>query len=93
MIATISRLITPTLLVSLLLAPGLSWSVPEAPQAEGPKAAAAASQADFLFVQNARAIHFADGNLTLKGVSHAAEGGGNSLGIDYVALKPVAAEP
>jgi len=31
-----------------------------------------------------------DNILTLKGVSHSAEGGGNSLGIDYVALKPVA---
>ena len=69
MLATFSRLITPSLLVSLLLAPGLSWTAPEAPQAEGPKATATAKQADFLFVQNARAIHFADGRLTLKGIS------------------------
>lgn len=69
MIATFSRLMTPTLLVSLLLAPSLAWTAPEAAKSEGPKAAVAATQADFLFVQNARAIHFADGNLTLKGVS------------------------
>ncbi|MBL9135348.1 MAG: hypothetical protein JNK85_05750 [Verrucomicrobiales bacterium] len=31
-----------------------------------------------------------DNIVTLRGISHAAEGGGNSLGIDYVALIPVA---
>lgn len=69
MVATFSRLITPTLLVSLLLAPSLTWTAPEAAKSPAPEAAATEKHADFLFVQNARAIHFADGRLTLKGVS------------------------
>ncbi len=50
----------------------LALTVRTAAATEGrEKAGHAAEMADFLFVQNARAIVFADGKLTLKGVSPA----------------------
>jgi hypothetical protein len=57
-----------TLLASLLVAPGLARAA-EPAKKEAAKTEEAAKQADFLFVQNAQSIHYADGKLTLKGVS------------------------
>jgi hypothetical protein len=57
-----------TLLVSLLVIPGLARAA-EPAKKEAAKTEDAAKQADFLCVQNAQSIHYADGKLTLKGVS------------------------
>jgi len=56
-----------TPLVSLLVAPRLAQATEE--PAKKSETEAKPKQADFLFVQNARGIHYADGKLTLKGIS------------------------
>ena len=63
-----SLLTAATLLASLLVVPGLARAA-EPAKKEAAKTEEAAKQADFLFVQNAQSIHYADGKLTLKGVS------------------------
>ena len=63
-----SLLTATTLLASLLVVPGLARAA-EPAKKEAAKTEEAAKQADFLFVQNAQSIHYADGKLTLKGVS------------------------
>ncbi|MEZ5578357.1 MAG: hypothetical protein R3F40_02350 [Candidatus Competibacteraceae bacterium] len=57
-----------TLLASFLLFPAWHGPLRNRPRKQA-KTEAAVKQADFLFVQNARDIHYADGKLTLKGVS------------------------
>jgi hypothetical protein len=64
-----SLLTAATLLASLLVAPGLTWATGEPARKAEAKTEEAAKTADFLFVQNAQSIHYADGKLTLKGVS------------------------
>jgi hypothetical protein len=64
-----SLMTATALLASLLVVPGLARATEEPAKKEAAKAEEAAKQADFLFVQNARGIHYADGKLTLKGVS------------------------
>jgi hypothetical protein len=61
-------MIATALLASLLVVPGLARAA-EPAKKEAAKTEEAAKQADFLFVQNAQSIHYADGKLTLKGVS------------------------
>lgn len=63
-----SLMIATALLASLLVVPGLARAA-EPAKKEAAKTEEAAKQADFLFVQNAQSIHYADGKLTLKGVS------------------------
>lgn len=63
-----SLMTAATLLASLLVVPGLARAA-EPAKKEAAKTEEAAKQADFLFVQNAQSIHYADGKLTLKGVS------------------------
>lgn len=63
-----SLMTAATLLASLLVVPGLARAA-EPAKKEAAKTEEAAKQADFLFVQNANNIHYADGKLTLKGVS------------------------
>ena len=69
MMARRSLMTAATLLASLLVAPGLAWATQEPARKAEAKAEEAAKTADFLFVQNAQSIHYADGKLTLKGVS------------------------
>lgn len=64
-----SLLTAATLLASLLVVPGLARAAEEPARKAEAKTEAAAKKADFLFVQNANSIHYADGKLTLKGVS------------------------
>lgn len=64
-----SLLTAVTLLASFLVVPGLARATEEPAKKAEAKTEAAVKQADFLFVQNARDIHYADGKLTLKGVS------------------------
>lgn len=64
-----SLLTAATLLASLLVAPGLARAAEEPAKKAGARTEEAAKTADFLFVQNAHGIHYADGKLTLKGVS------------------------
>lgn len=64
-----SLLTAATLLASLLVVPGLARAAGEPAKKMEAKTEAAAKKADFLFVQNAQSIHYADGKLTLKGVS------------------------
>ena len=64
-----SLLTAATLLASLLVVPGLARAAEEPAKKMEAKTEAAAKKADFLFVQNANSIHYADGKLTLKGVS------------------------
>jgi len=63
-----SLMTAATLLASLFVVPGLARAA-EPAKKEAAKTEEAAKQADFLFVQNAQSIHYADGKLTLKGVS------------------------
>lgn len=63
-----SLMTAATLLASLLVVPGLARAA-EPAKKEAAKTEEAAKQTDFLFVQNAQSIHYADGKLTLKGVS------------------------
>jgi len=69
MITRRSLLTAVTLLASFLVVPGLVRATEEPAKKVEAKTEAAVKQADFLFVQNARDIHYADGKLTLKGVS------------------------
>lgn len=62
-------IITMTLLALLIAAPGVAWTAEEPARKTEAKPRKAAKKADFLFVQNARGIQYADGKLTLKGVS------------------------
>ena len=64
-----SLLTAATLLASLLVAPGLARAAEEPVKKAEAKTEEAAKTADFLFVQNAHGIHYADGKLILKGVS------------------------
>ncbi len=64
-----SLMTATTLLVSLIVAPGLVRAAEEPAKKEAVKTEEAAKKADFLFVQSAQSIHYADGKLTLKGVS------------------------
>jgi hypothetical protein len=69
MVSRRSLLTAVTLLASFLVVPGLVRATEEPAKKAEAKTEAAVKQADFLFVQNARDIHYADGKLTLKGVS------------------------
>ncbi|MGB5063286.1 MAG: hypothetical protein WBQ37_05930 [Candidatus Competibacter sp.] len=69
MITRRSLITTTTLLATLLVVPGLARATEEPAKKAEAKTEAAAKQADFLFVQNAQGIHYADGKLTLKGIS------------------------
>jgi hypothetical protein len=64
-----SLLTAAMLLASLLVVPGLARAAEEPAKKMEAKTEEAAKKADFLFVQNANSIHYADGKLTLKGVS------------------------
>ncbi len=64
-----SLMTATTLLAAFLAAPGLTQATEEAARKAEAKTEEAAKQADFLFVQNAQGLHYADGKLTLKGVS------------------------
>ncbi|MCU0807253.1 MAG: hypothetical protein MUC53_04650 [Candidatus Contendobacter sp.] len=64
-----SLLTVTTLLASLLVVPGLAQATKEPARKTAARSEAAAKKADFLFVQNAQHIHYADGKLTLKGLS------------------------
>ncbi len=62
-------MIAATLLALLIAAPGVAWTAEEPVRKTETKTKKAAKKADFLFVQNARGIQYADGKLTLKDVS------------------------
>ncbi|MFO1423507.1 MAG: hypothetical protein U1F70_07610 [Candidatus Competibacteraceae bacterium] len=62
-------MIATTLLALLIAAPGVAWTAEEPVKQTKTKTKKATKKADFLFVQNARGIQYADGKLTLKGVS------------------------
>lgn len=64
-----SLITAATLLASLFMVPGLAQAAEESTNKTEAKAEETAKKADFLFVQNAQGIHYADGKLTLKGVS------------------------
>ncbi|MBL8250770.1 MAG: hypothetical protein JNK31_03770, partial [Candidatus Competibacter sp.] len=64
-----SLITAATLLASLFVVSGLAQAAEESAKKTEAKAEEAAKKADFLFVQNAQSIHYADGKLTLKGVS------------------------
>lgn len=57
------------LLASLLVVPGLAQAAEEPLKKPEAKTKKAVKKANFLFVQNAQGIHYADNRLTLKGVS------------------------
>lgn len=72
MITRRSLMTTVTLLASLIVVSGMVPAAEEpVKKAEelAPKTGEAAKQADFLFVQNAHSMDYAEGKLTLKGVS------------------------
>lgn len=64
-----SLLTAATLLASLLVVPGLAQAAEEPAKKPEAKTKKAVKKANFLFVQNAQGIHYADNRLTLKGVS------------------------
>ena len=58
-----------TLLALLIAAPSVAWTAEDPATKTAAKTKKATKKADFLFVQNAHGIQYADGKLTLKGVS------------------------
>ena len=88
-----SLMTATTLLVSLIVAPGLVRAAEEPAKKEAVKTEEAAKKADFLFVQSAQSIHYADGKLTLTWTGTGILEAASSVVGPWTAVAPTPASP